>query len=116
MLLALFAQVERTYTLKRAAHARQVAIAKGRRTGRPSVVTESQIAPTVQRDADATIAEITAKTRVTAGGNPGRDLQGPTTTFGQERADKGFVGLGEPLPDRSAGTHDGRTDGTGRPV
>ena len=38
VLLALFGQMERTYTLERAAHARPVATAKGRRIGRPSVV------------------------------------------------------------------------------
>jgi DNA invertase Pin-like site-specific DNA recombinase len=61
VLLALFAQMERTYTLERAAHARAVATAKGRRTGRPSVVTESQIVHAVQLRRDGhTIAEITA--------------------------------------------------------
>ncbi|WP_072844546.1 recombinase family protein [Rhodococcus tukisamuensis] len=66
VLLALFAQMERTYTLERAAHAREVATAKGRRTGRPSVVTESQLAHAIQlRDAGATAAEITAKTGMT---------------------------------------------------
>ena len=38
VLLALFGQMERTYTLERAAHARAVATAKGRRVGRPVVV------------------------------------------------------------------------------
>ncbi|MGE9244430.1 recombinase family protein, partial [Escherichia coli] len=38
VLLALFGQMERTYTLERAAHARSVAAAKGRRIGRPTVV------------------------------------------------------------------------------
>ncbi|GAA1750460.1 hypothetical protein GCM10009767_06710 [Kocuria aegyptia] len=38
VLLALFGQMERTYTLERAAHARAVATAKGRRIGRSSVV------------------------------------------------------------------------------
>ena len=33
VLLALFGQMERTYTLERAAHARAVATAKGRRIG-----------------------------------------------------------------------------------
>ncbi|MFD4183761.1 hypothetical protein [Rhodococcus sp. NPDC058514] len=37
VLLALFAQMEQTYTLERAAYSREVATAKGRRTGRPSV-------------------------------------------------------------------------------
>lgn len=65
-MLALFAQMERTYTLERAAHAREVATAKGRRAGRPPVVTESQLAHAIQlRDAGATAAEITAKTGMT---------------------------------------------------
>ena len=38
VLLALFAQMERTYTIERAAHARAVAAAKGRRVGRPVLV------------------------------------------------------------------------------
>lgn len=36
VLLALFGQMERTYALERAAHARAVATAKGRRAGRPA--------------------------------------------------------------------------------
>ena len=35
LLLALFAEMERTYTAERAAHARAVAEAAGRRVGRP---------------------------------------------------------------------------------
>ena len=66
VLLALFAQMERTYTLERAAHARAVVTAKGRRAGRPSVVTESQLAHAVQLRRDGrTIAEITAATGLT---------------------------------------------------
>lgn len=66
VLLALFAQMERTYTLERAAHARAVATAKGRRVGRPSVVTESQLVHAVQLSrAGHTIAEITAATGLT---------------------------------------------------
>ena len=66
VLLALFAQMERTYTLERAAHARAVATAKGRRGGRPSVVTESQLVHAVQLRRDGrTIAEITAATGLT---------------------------------------------------
>ena len=38
VLLALFAQMERTYAMERAAHARAVATAKGRRVGRPVLV------------------------------------------------------------------------------
>ena len=49
--------------LERAAHARAVATAKGRRVGRPSVVTESQLVHATQLRADGrTIAEITAAT------------------------------------------------------
>ena len=44
VLLALFGQMERTYTLERAAHARAVATAKGRRIGRPSVVDPHKLA------------------------------------------------------------------------
>ncbi|QRI79257.1 MULTISPECIES: recombinase family protein [Rhodococcus] len=66
VLLALFGQMERTYSLERAAHARAVATAKGRRIGRPSVVSEAQLAyATALRDAGATVAEIVAKTKLT---------------------------------------------------
>jgi len=44
VLLALFGQMERTYTLERAAHARAVATAKGRRIGRPTVVDPDKLA------------------------------------------------------------------------
>ena len=44
VLLALFGQMERTYTAERAAHARAVATAKGRRIGRPSVVDPHKLA------------------------------------------------------------------------
>ncbi len=44
VMLAMFAQMERTYMLERAAHARSVAEKNGRRTGRPSVVTPDRIA------------------------------------------------------------------------
>ncbi|BAH55868.1 hypothetical protein ROP_pROB01-03690 (plasmid) [Rhodococcus opacus B4] len=36
--------MERTYAVERAAHARMVATEKGRRVGRPSVVTDAQFA------------------------------------------------------------------------
>ncbi|MEU2004689.1 recombinase family protein [Rhodococcus sp. NPDC019627] len=66
VLLALFGQMERTYAVERAAHARTVATEKGRRTGRPSVVTDAQLAYATQlRDGGATIAEITDKTGLT---------------------------------------------------
>ncbi|MEV8085690.1 recombinase family protein [Pseudarthrobacter oxydans] len=38
VMLALFGEMERTYASERASHARAVATAHGRRTGRPSVV------------------------------------------------------------------------------
>jgi len=66
VLLALFGQMERTYTLERAAHARDVATAKGRRIGRPSVVDPDKLAYAVHlRDAGQTLAEIVAKTGIT---------------------------------------------------
>ena len=66
VLLALFGQMERTYAVERAAHARTVATEKGRRTGRPSVVSDAQLAYATQlRDGGATISDITAKTGLT---------------------------------------------------
>jgi DNA invertase Pin-like site-specific DNA recombinase len=44
VLLALFAQMERTYAIERAAHARSVATAKGRRAGRPVMVDAHKLA------------------------------------------------------------------------
>lgn len=43
VLLALFGQMERTYTIERAAHARAVATAKGRRVGRPIVIDRAKL-------------------------------------------------------------------------
>ena len=66
VLLALFGQMERTYMLERAAHARAVATAKGRRIGRPSVVGADKLAYAVHlRDTGHTLAEIVAKTGIT---------------------------------------------------
>ena len=66
VLLALFAQMERTYTLERAAHARAVATAKGRRVGRPSVVNTNQLDYARRlRDEGETIAQIVTKTGIT---------------------------------------------------
>ena len=65
VLLALFAQMERTYTAERAAHARSVATAKGRRVGRPVVADSDKIAWAVHlREQGETIAQIVAKTGV----------------------------------------------------
>lgn len=65
VLLALFAQMERTFTVERAAHARSVATAKGRRVGRPSVVDADKIAYAAHlREAGHSIADIVAKTGI----------------------------------------------------
>jgi len=65
VLLALFGQMERTYTLERAAHARAVATAKGRRIGRPTVVDPDKLAYAAHlRDAGHSICEIVAKTGI----------------------------------------------------
>ena len=65
VLLALFGQMERTYTIERAAHARAVATAKGRRIGRPVLVDPDKLAYAAHlRDSGHTIAEIVAKTGI----------------------------------------------------
>jgi DNA invertase Pin-like site-specific DNA recombinase len=65
VLLALFGQMERTYMLERAAHARAVATAKGRRIGRPVLVDPNKLAYAEHlREAGDTIAEIVAKTGI----------------------------------------------------
>ena len=66
VLLALFAQMERTYSLERAAGARAAATAKGRRIGRPSVVDADKLAyATHLRDTGHTIAQIVTKSGIT---------------------------------------------------
>ncbi len=64
VLLALFGQMERTYTLERAAHARAVATAKGRRVGRPVTVDPAKLDYPHLRAAEHTIAEIVTKTGI----------------------------------------------------
>ena len=65
VLLALFAQMERTYALERAAHARAVAAAKGRRIGRPVKVDEAKLEWAQHlRDSGHTIAQIVKKTGI----------------------------------------------------
>jgi len=65
VLLALFGQMERTYTLERAAHARAVATAKGRRVGRPVLVDPAKLAWAAHlRDTGHTIAEIVSRTGI----------------------------------------------------
>lgn len=66
VMLALFGQMERTYAIERAAHARAVATAKGRDVGRPSVVDPSKLAYAEHlRNEGHTIAEIVEKTSIT---------------------------------------------------
>ena len=65
VLLALFGQMERTYAVERAAHARAVATAKGRRIGRPVLVDAAKLEYAAHlRDSGDTIAEIVAKTGI----------------------------------------------------
>jgi DNA invertase Pin-like site-specific DNA recombinase len=66
VLLALFAQMERTYACERAAHARQVAGRKGRPMGRRSAISAEQLAYAVHlRDvADHSINQIVAETGI----------------------------------------------------
>jgi DNA invertase Pin-like site-specific DNA recombinase len=65
VLLALFGQMERTYTMERAAHARAVATAKGRRVGRPVLVDPGKLERAAHlRDTGSTIAEIIEKTGI----------------------------------------------------
>lgn len=65
VLLALFGQMERTYTMERAAHARAVAKAKGRRIGRPILIDPAKLDYAAHlRDSGDTIAEIVAKTGI----------------------------------------------------
>ena len=63
LLLALFAEMERTFTAERAAHARAVAESAGRHVGRPRAVTDDQIEHArllrAQGDSLATIADKT---------------------------------------------------------
>jgi DNA invertase Pin-like site-specific DNA recombinase len=57
--------MERTYTMERAAHARAVATAKGRRVGRPVLVDRAKLDYAAHlRDTGHTIAEIVAKTGI----------------------------------------------------
>ncbi len=66
VMLALFGQMERTYAIERAAHARAVATAKGRRVGRPSVVDPDKLAYAEHlRTEGHTISEIVEKTGIT---------------------------------------------------
>lgn len=66
VILALFGQMERTYAVERAAHARSVAAAGGHRTGRLSVVNSDALEHAMLLRANgSTMAEISAKTKLT---------------------------------------------------
>jgi DNA invertase Pin-like site-specific DNA recombinase len=65
VLLAMFAQMERIYAIERAAHARAVATAEGRRVGRPVLVDKSKLEWAAHlRDQGETIAQIVEKTGI----------------------------------------------------
>jgi DNA invertase Pin-like site-specific DNA recombinase len=65
-MLALFGQMERTYAIERAAHARAVAAGKGKRIGRPSVVDPTKLAYAAHlRDQGLSISEIVQATGIT---------------------------------------------------
>jgi DNA invertase Pin-like site-specific DNA recombinase len=64
--LVLLAQMERTYTAERAAHARAVASRLGNQVGRPSLLDPARLALAVQlRERGHTMAQIVAKTGMT---------------------------------------------------
>jgi DNA invertase Pin-like site-specific DNA recombinase len=65
LLLALFAEMERTFTAERAAHARSVAEAAGRRVGRPVAHPADKIEyARLLKDGGATLGQIAAKTGI----------------------------------------------------
>jgi len=66
LLLAMFAQMERTYSAERAAHARTVATAQGRRTGRPITVDAAELdrALWMRDHGGCSMAAIVKKTKI----------------------------------------------------
>ena len=63
VMLALFAEMERTYAAERASHARAVATAHGRHTGRPSAVDPDKLEHALMlRDKGLPMREIVTKT------------------------------------------------------
>ncbi len=65
LMLALFAEMERTFTAERAAHARAVAETKGRRIGRPTAWPADKIDyARLLREQGSSLAEITTKTGI----------------------------------------------------
>lgn len=67
VMLALFAQLERTYMLERVAHVRGVAVAHGRQVGRPVTVDAGKLdyARRLRDDDGLTVAEIIERTGLT---------------------------------------------------
>ncbi|MFJ3993087.1 recombinase family protein [Streptomyces sp. NPDC090032] len=65
LLLALFAEMERTFTAERAAHARAVAEAAGRRIGRPVAHTDDKIEyAKLLKEQGSSLGQIAAKTGI----------------------------------------------------
>ena len=65
VILSLFGQVERTYAIERAAHARAVATSKGKRVGRPSVVDPDKLKYAEHlRNEGFSMREIVGKTNI----------------------------------------------------
>ncbi|WP_349319057.1 recombinase family protein [Mycolicibacterium canariasense] len=65
LLLALFAEMERTFTVERAAHARAVAETNGRHIGRPTAWPDDKIDyARLLREQGKSLAEITTKTGI----------------------------------------------------
>lgn len=66
VILSLFGQMERTYAVERAAHARAVAEAKGKRVGRPSVVDPDKLRYAAHlRNEGYSMSKIVEKTGIT---------------------------------------------------
>jgi DNA invertase Pin-like site-specific DNA recombinase len=88
VLLALFGQMERTYAMERAAHARAVATAKGRRVGRPVLVDADKLEYAAHlRQSGHTIAEIVAKSGITRSSLYRHLPPRPATTITAARSD-----------------------------
>ena len=65
LLLALFAEIERTFTAERAAHARAVAEAAGRRVGQPLAHPEDKIEyARLLKEQGSSLGQIAAKTGI----------------------------------------------------
>ncbi|MCQ9165472.1 helix-turn-helix domain-containing protein [Arthrobacter sp. STN4] len=66
VMVALFGQMERTYAIERAVHARAVATSKGKRIGRPSVVDPTKLDYAAHlRDEGLSISQIVEKIGIT---------------------------------------------------